>query len=380
MSYIVEYQNGVEIAKHSFDNHKITDDEIIKYIDIKSYNSKRIIKAVSLSNYLDILEEQASEDNKNVKRHDNVNYSMLEILTDDKVRMYFDIENIPRDNKEMIYEIIDKIYEIMQLKDRETYKYTLTFNNNSHHEGLSYHLFIPVVSTKTSIYNFIKLFNHRTDYKYVNMIDYRVYGKNRLFRTVGSRCPSKFKPFNPRNQEDYHKLIEGRLISSIIQYTSKLDLVFKCESSKTLDNEFNNRINKVSNHFSDETKTKLITKNKYFNQQKLKPILIKPILNKPRFNNTNFNNSSSPKQLDEFKDNLKSLSLKQLNEVKDKLENELSIKQLEEIRDKLKVMVSNNQNKTKQLIRNQDNNKITILMFIVIIVLMIANLVSNLFK
>lgn len=375
MSYIVEYQNGVEIAKHSFDNHKITDDEIIKYIDIKSYNSKRIIKAVSLSNYLDILEEQASEDNKNVKRHDNVNYSMLEILTDDKVRMYFDIENIPRDNKEMIYEIIDKIYEIMQLKDRETYKYTLTFNNNSHHEGLSYHLFIPVVSTKTSIYNFIKLFNHRTDYKYVNMIDYRVYGKNRLFRTVGSRCPSKFKPFNPRNQEDYHILIEGQLLSSIIQYTSKLDLVFKCESSKTLDNEFNNRINKVSNHFSDETKTKLITKNKYFNQQKLKPIL-----NKPRFNNQNFNNSSSLKQLDEFKDNLKSLSLKQLNEVKDKLENELSIKQLEEIRDKLKVMVSNNQNKTKQLIRNQDNNKITILMFIVIVVLMIANLVSNLFK
>lgn len=375
MSYIVEYQNGVEIAKHSFDNHKITDDEIIKYIDIKSYNSKRIIKAVSLSNYLDILEEQASEDNKNVERHDNVNYSMLEILTDDKVRMYFDIENIPRDNKEMIYEIIDKIYEIMQLKDRETYKYTLTFNNNSHHEGLSYHLFIPVVSTKTSIYNFIKLFNHHTDYKYVNMIDYRVYGKNRLFRTVGSRCPSKFKPYTPRNQEDYHKLIEGRLISSIIQYTSKLDLVFKCESSKTLDNEFNNRINKVSNHFSDETKTKLITKNKYFNQQKLKPIL-----NKPRFNNQNFNNSSSLKQLDEIKDNLKSLSLKQLNEVKDKLENELSIKQLEEIRDKLKVMVSNNENKTKQLIRNQDNNKITILMFIVIIVLMIANLVSNLFK
>ena len=375
MSYIVEYQNGVEIAKHSFDNHKITDDEIIKYIDIKSYNSKRIIKAVSLSNYLDILEEQASEDNKNVKRHDNVNYSMLEILTDDKVRMYFDIENIPRDNKEMIYEIIDKIYEIMQLKDRKIYKYTLTFNNNSHHEGLSYHLFIPVVSTKTSIYNFIKLFNHRTDYKYVNMIDYRVYGKNRLFRTVGSRCPSKFKPFTPRNQEDYHILIEGQLLSSIIQYTSKLDLVFKCESSKTLDNEFNNRINKVSNHFSDETKTKLITKNKYYNQRKFKPNF-----NNKRFNNTNFNNSSSPKQLDEFKDNLKSLSLKQLNEVKDKLENELSIKQLEEIRDKLKVMVSNNKNKTKQLIRNQDNNKITILMFIVIVVLMIANLVSNLFK
>ena len=326
--YTVEYQYGVEIARHSFENHEITDDDIIKYIDINSYNSKRIIKTASLSNYLDILKEQASEDNKNVKRHDNVNYSMLEILTDDKVRMYFDIENIPRNNKEMIYEIIDKIYEIMQLKDRETYNYTLTFNNNSHHEGLSYHLFIPVASTKTNIYNFIKLFNYRTDYKYVDMIDYRVYGKNRLFRTVGSRCPSKFKPFTPRRQEDYHKLIEGRLISSIIQNTSKLNLFFKCESSKILDEEFNNRINKVNNKFSDETKTKLITKNNYHNQQKFKP---------------NFNNP-------------------------------LSIKQLDENMDKLKDVLSNNKNKTNQLIRNQDNNRLIILMFVAVIVLMIANL------
>ena len=219
------------------------------------------------------------------------------------------------------------------------------------------------------------MFNYRTDYKYVNMIDYRVYGKNRLFRTVGSRCPSKFKPFTPRNQEDYHKLIKGELADTVIQNHNGLDLVFKCKTTDELDFEFHDKINKVGKHFSDEIKTKLITKNKYYNQRKFKPNF-----NNKRFNNTNFNNSSSPKQLDEFKDNLKSLSLKQLNEVKDKLENELSIKQLEEIRDKLKVMVSNNKNKTKQLIRNQDNNKITILMFIVIVVLMIANLVSNLFK
>ena len=354
----------------------IDNDNSINYIDITSYNTKRIIKCELLSDYMKKLQEQASEYNKNITIHDNVNYSLLEVLSCNTVRMYFDIENIPRDNKEMIYEIIDKIYEIMQLKnkvsseDYEKYrKYALTFNNNSHHEGLSYHLFLPIRSTKTNIYNFIKLFNHRTDYKYVNMIDYRVYGKNRLFRTVGSRCPSKFKPFNPRNQEDYHKLIEGELADTVIQNWNKIGLSFVCHTRKELDDEFNNRINKVSNHFSDETKTKLITKNKYHNQRKFKPNF-----NKPRFNNQNFNNSSSLKQLDEFKDNLKSLSLKQLNEVKDKLENELSIKQLEEIRDKLEVMVSNNKNKTNQLIRNQDNNKITILMFIVVIVLMIANL------
>ena len=346
MVYTKEYAKSGNsecvISKHTFNRCYASNVyNMIDFIDITSYNTKRKIKCKPLGKYMEKLREQASEDNKNVEIHDNVNYSMLEILTKDEVRMYFDIENIPKDNKEMIYEIIDKIYEIMQLKnkvsskDYEKYRqYALTFNNNSHHEGLSYHLYLPIKSHKKDIYNFIKLFNYRTDYKYVDMIDYRVYGKNRLFRTVGSRCPSKSNPFyTPRNQEDYHKLIKGGLDDTVIQNHNGLDLVFKCKTTKELDNEFNNKINKVGKHFSDEIKTKLITKDKYHK--------LKPKLNKPRFNNQNFNNSSSPKQLDE---------------IKDKMEVELS------------------KNKTKQLIRNQDNNRITILMFIVVIVLMIANL------
>ena len=116
----------------------IDNDNSINYIDITSYNTKRIIKCELLSDYMKKLQEQASEYNKNITIHDNVNYSLLEVLSCNTVRMYFDIENIPRDNKEMIYEIIDKIYEIMQLKnkvsseDYEKYrKYALTFNNNS---------------------------------------------------------------------------------------------------------------------------------------------------------------------------------------------------------------------------------------------------------
>ena len=348
MVYTEEYaklgNSKCVISKHTFNKCYASNvDNMIDFIDITSYNTKRIIKCKPFSKYMKKLQEQASEDNKNVERHDNVNYSMLEILTKDEVRMYFDIENIPKDNKEMIYEIIDKIYEIMQLKnkvsseDYERYRqYALTFNNNSHHEGLSYHLYLPIKSHKKDIYNFIKLFNYRTDYKYVNMIDYRVYGKNRLFRTVGSRCPSKSNPFTPRNQEDYHKLIQGSLVDTVIQNHNGLDLVFKCKTTKELDNEFNNKINKVGKHFSDEIKTKLITKDKYHNQQKFKPNF-----NNPRFNNPNFNNS---------------LLLKQINEIKDKMEVELS------------------KNKTKQLIRNQDNNRLIILMFVAVIVLLIANL------
>ena len=313
------------IAEHSLDKCDVINNyNVIGFIDIKSYNTKRIMKCEPLSEYMKILQEQASEDNKNVEIHDNVNYSMLEVLNDNKVRMYFDIENIPKDNKAMIYEIIDKIYEIMRVYpktscvDYPKYKnYALTFNNNSHHEGLSYHLYLPIKSTKTDIYNFIKLFNYRTDYKYANMVDYRVYGKNRLFRTVGSRCPNKLNPFIPRNQEDYHKLIKGELVDTVIQNYNDLDLVFKCSSTKRLDDEFNKRMNKMNNQFSKETKAKLI---------------------------------------------------------KSKIENELLLKQLDEIKDKLKDVLSNNKNKTNQLIRNQDNNRLIILMFVTIIVLMIANL------
>lgn len=351
MEMTIEFANSDDfnyvIAVHSLDIcERDIDENVISFVDIKSYNTKRIIRRESLSEYMRILQEQASEDNKNVEIHDNANYSMLEVLTDDNVRMYFDIENIPKDNKEMINEIIYKIYETMKIdlktikeyehyKDRDEYKrYALTFNHNSHHEGLSYHLYLPIRSTKKNIYNFIKLFNHCTNYKYVNMVDYRVYGKNRLFRTVGSRCPNKSNPFTPRNQEDYHKLIKGELVDTVIQNYNDLDLVFECKITKELDDEFNDRINKMNNQFSEETKAKLITNNKYNDQQKFK---------------SNFNNSLSIKQSDE-------------------------IKQLDENMDKLKDVLSNNKNKTNQLIRNQDNNRITILMFIVVIVLMIANL------
>ena len=357
------------ISEHSLDKcDVINNDNVIGFVDIKSYNTKRIMKCEPLSEYMKILKEQASEDNKNVEIHDNVNYSMLEVLNDNKVRMYFDIENIPKDNKAMIYKIIDKIYEIMRVDFKTSFEYpkyknyALTFNNNSHHEGLSYHLYLPIKSTKTDIYNFIKLFNHCTDYKYVNMIDYRVYSKNRLFRTVGSRCP-KSNPFTPRRQEDYHKLIKGDLADTVIQNYNGLDLVFKCSSTKRLNNEFNKRINKLNNQFSEETIAKLITSTKYRDHRKLESIFNNQRnnqrFNNPRFNNPNFDNS---------------LSLRQLNDIKGKLENELLLKQLDEINDKLKDVLSNNKNKTKQLIRNQDNNRLIILMFAAVIVLMIANL------
>ena len=170
-------------------------------------------------------------------------------------------------------------------------------------------------------------------------------------------------------KEDYHKLIKGDLADTVIQNYNDLDLVFECKITKELDDEFNDRINKMNNQFSEETKAKLITNNKYHNQRNFKPNFNNQRFNNQRFNNTYFNN---PNFNNPNFDN--SLSLRQLNDIKSKLENELLLKQLDEIKDKLKDVLSNNKNKTKQLIRNQDNNRLIILLFVAVIVLMIANL------
>ena len=105
MVYTKEYAKSGNsecvISKHTFNRCYASNVyNMIDFIDITSYNTKRKIKCKPLGKYMEKLREQASEDNKNVEIHDNVNYSMLEVLTDDDVRMYFDIENIPKDDKQ----------------------------------------------------------------------------------------------------------------------------------------------------------------------------------------------------------------------------------------------------------------------------------------
>lgn len=297
----------------------------IKYVDIKYYEESRKILKKDLVSFLNTLEEQDSESDK---RHCKT--SILEILTDSKVRMYFDIENIPKGNEDMIYEIINQIYKLIGLDkyDPKHKKYALTFNPNSHHEGLSYHLFLPIRTTKNAIYNFIKLFNHYTDYKYVNMIDYRVYGKNRLFRTVGCCCPGQWKKKQYRRFDDYHMLVKGDMYDTVIQNYKNLELVFNCYVDRKITDEFNNKVYKTESNFSEGQR-------KYHN--------------KPNVSN----NSNTLDKQNEL--------LEKINEMKNKIDME----------------IFKNANQTKHIINNQNqlrDTRIIFLMFIAVIVLLIANL------
>lgn len=351
-------------------------DNIIKYVDIPMYNTKRNIITCSLSDYIKLLTEQASPDNKNVEIHDNLNNSLLEILTDNTVRMYFDIENIPRDNPDMIYEIIKEMLNMLKI-DYDKFEYALTHNANSHHEGLSYHLFFPFKTTKLEIRKFIMLFNYQTNNKYIEYIDYRVYGSNRLFRTVGSRCPGKSKPYSPRNPIDYHVLVKGKLEDTIIQNYGRLTKYFTCSCCDNTWNTYEENFYKLIDKMSDNDNSTPEKRSLY--DLYVKPITISrecwEMMMERKFNRENMDKNKDNKELNNSSE-VKDVDIQPENEKvnnQPEINNQPVNKQENKLMDQFK-----DSDQIKKLIENQNqlnnNNNLTMIMFIAVIVLLIANL------
>ena len=141
-------------------------------------------------------------------------FSVFEVLNKyHKVRLYFDIENIPRDQDKLIFEIINgllsKIVELSNLEGNniEDIKYILTENKHSHtHEGRSYHLIIYSLSTEMrNIQDFLNYYvgNKFIGYEY---IDLSVYSQNRLFRAVNQKGVSR--DGDQLYEDDKHEIIK----------------------------------------------------------------------------------------------------------------------------------------------------------------------------
>lgn len=229
----------------------------IDFVDITNYSDARKIFNCSLEKFLALIHIQ-NGDYENIQidneliTHDNINKSILEILTPSMTRMFFDIENIPKE--EILFEILDKMIELYDLPKN----YALTKNINSTHDGLSYHVYFPLRACKSDVLLLIKDFNFKTDYKYFDYIDYRVYGKNRLFRVVGSKCPGKVG--HERNLNDFHNLIQGNLEDTIIQNCNNLpDFNYIFENIEFVESKYSEKIresiiNNKKDKFSDPAK------------------------------------------------------------------------------------------------------------------------------
>ena len=278
--------------------------QLINYVDITNYFDKRHIYQLNFEQFMVLAKCQADSDNNdNIELHNNHDKSILEILQGQTVRMYFDIENLDIDIKEIINKIIELLCDFINNDDIEKINellynnYALTQNINSRHEGKSYHLYFPLKTTMNDIYNFIKYFHYKTNNKYKNYIDWRVYSKNRLFRIVGSKCPGQ-QNF-PRKLNDYHKLIKGNLEDTIIQ--NNIDLYeIKINYNiylKQIDNNFNKLMKEINNNnknkFSSTPKNKWDNFKYQYNAINIINNIINSINNNIKNNNNENNNTKN---------------------------------------------------------------------------------------
>lgn len=266
----------------------------INYVDIANYNKKyyNISAHANLKVYMIILNEQASKNNNCKLIHDNKNMSLFEYLSGDYVRMFFDIHKIPKNDVNMIYQIIKDIYDVFKINFvYDTFKinikdpdmdYTLTYNINSSDNTLSYHLFLPFKTTIEDMYNFVRLFNYQTNYKYINYINPDVYKKFSIFRTVGSAYPGYCFDNKkiPRNNKNRHELLHGELINTVIQNNNKLKIIFECKCKKVVIKDFNKRYEKLNNEEEScdaDNKILEVTIKKLNDEYKTKSIINKNI-------------------------------------------------------------------------------------------------------
>ena len=204
-------------------------DSYIDYIEIhKSYveNKKRNHKCMRLSSYINIIKNK------------NLTSSFFEILNNyTNLKPYFDIEKIPVDQPNLIYDIIGDLRTWFSKETgNELGEYVLTLNKHSiSHEGLSYHLIFYEWSCQQS--KILSMLNNflESHQEYVNYMDGSVYSNGRLFRSINQIGVDKKSFQLSKFEDDLHTIInveqtDDAIAKSIIQNTEdtkKIEHKFK---------------------------------------------------------------------------------------------------------------------------------------------------------
>lgn len=148
----------------------------------------------------------------------NKNTCTLEVLSQLSRKIYLDIENIPKDNVNLINKLIESFTKFMNIN---LSSYCLTFNKkSSQHEGLSYHLILPYVMYLNELKQCVLMFKTQHP-EYENYIDDGVYSMLRLFR-----LPNNGKPTgNGIDNDDAHEILKGTINDAFIQVIDGFPLI-----------------------------------------------------------------------------------------------------------------------------------------------------------
>lgn len=147
------------------------------------------------------------------------NGKVYEVLLDLPAKLFIDIDGVPKDKPNLVYEFIDDFKKFMKSEFHVNInKYALTKNEGStSHAGLSYHVYFPefyvekIYVLKHILLRFVKYDSER---KYYDYLDGCIYHYNRLFR-----CPNQYNASRESIDElDIHKIVNGTIKDCVIQY------------------------------------------------------------------------------------------------------------------------------------------------------------------
>lgn len=131
----------------------------------------------------------------------NFSYVLYEELVQKNVRMFFKIRDIPRNQPELINEIISELQSILFLPT----DYALTFNNNSqNNQKLCYNIYFPVNIELTKINSLIDKFNIITKNKYNEYIKKNEENNYIMNETIINNKNNKYDICNPYELKTYH--------------------------------------------------------------------------------------------------------------------------------------------------------------------------------
>lgn len=199
----IRYKNRVltdQLSTKASDNVEITYTRIEAYY--KAY--KRNIKTCnSLESFMQVVKDNEA----------TPNFCIFEVLSSNRRRMYFDIENIPSEKKTLINDLIKDLAEFLDV-DKENY--ALTLNTGSRHPGLSYHLTFPYVTAPLNMLNSVRNFKLKHP-EYKDYVDELVYSNNRLFRLPNQHGILQKDDEQLNRELDVHRIVKGNFEDFIIQ-------------------------------------------------------------------------------------------------------------------------------------------------------------------
>lgn len=192
---------------------KLKTEPIVWYVEMKSFwdNKKSRWRQTSVGKYLTLISTP------------NYNSSYAEVLIDDFVIPYFDIDHLDPSLK--INDVIEKIKQsFISYFNCNTKKLVVTITKNK--SKPSYHIYfkgqnIKYYVRKKDLKKFVRDFNKHFDCKGSvlgsdnELLDPLVYGSSQIFRSINQPKPSTHKALGDISTS--HEVIQGEVEDTIIQ-------------------------------------------------------------------------------------------------------------------------------------------------------------------